>query len=959
MVLIAFYASWSCDYWLEASELHARDLGTARSIRFRPFTAFATSDPAYDTRGSDACITVPSLRVKIDALVRSTNRKRADAWAELLEFYLPRRLRYARDDQQKDGVPETIQEIITLPALLRRARSATDVDILGYLVVQQGRWEAVIWLVEALLDRCRTYKEENESSRQVPVPLWSGQEWSLNDLTVNPINVELPQPSLLSLDNLLAWDISQGEKKASSFERQGLGEIWQSLGCMILSAEDRSTEDPGYQAIMSLVLDVLSQIHHINALPPTIYNYAAAKDKSVVQRPPTLYLLSARIMTMLSDVAWKKHWISEMALAKEYGYNLPPARVQPKLLHVGTEVWLELVLWTCVEGGWITEAAWIVSEMERRKSDKALQWSVISWDDICKRKAPDLDWTAILKLQIDKARLNQSTGIGIANSGTQEVDMGPRTISREVILAIIDGLVNRSSTKADIYGDRVVDVQRYIKNCKNLLERHHSRLGNDHLNAVLLRTIETAVLQDQSFSGALSRILDLYTETIRDPDSILESDFQTQETGLDLSAARLGLLHRILFYYSDSGNFQGSLQTLRDIQNIVDANRNLYIQEFADELRDRLRQGHEDSSLAENFQTLSSPMLYPRIPVHVLARLLDFVADNKFADLGQWLMHNEDIDGGIIEAHMYDEPNLQPALLRFATATADNELLTRVLERLQPPLSGFILHPLLRCQVVTNKWNAVENILGHFRDTPELSWSPIDTMALAAAILKTLHSPQRSIHLNRAFGILKDVLQGRYDPAQSPSRLFDPSYIQKANQLKRILRSVPEGSFHNIASDSAREAGRFSNLVPISARAFNILLDAIVEQFGCAAGRILWQRWCLDPEETTPRANYFSAGRDSRDEKVVTPTIYMLRTIVRPLAQKLRQHRASSSNGEANATMKDAADMNAPIPTSISEEDQSLVSWAIPLYQKFGMDRKAINRELPGAIYVRKDRKPP
>ena len=927
---------------------------------FLPRAPLATSDGPQNTQVIHSSSPKPLPRAEIDTLLRSPSRKRADAWVELLDTYLPKRLRRSNGDvRQPEDDAEFRQDIDTLPALLAKARAITRRDLFSFLVADQGRWEAVIWLMEAMLEKCHNYKEEDEPYQEHPTPLWMDERRSLNELTLKPFNVELPHKSRRPLAHLLAWESSQDGSNASSVGRHCLGEIWQSLGCMILLAEDRSVEDPSYQAIMSLVLDILSQMHHINAVPPNMYNYTSSKDSSVVQRPPTLYLLSARIMTVLSDVAWKKHWLSEMAKAKEYGYELPPARVQPQLPRVGAEVWLEFVLWACVEGGWITEAARVVSEMENRKSDRNRKWSVISWDDVCRNMAPKLEWTAILKLQIDKARLNQSTGIGIANSGTSSVDMGVRTVSREVILAIMDGISNRPSTRPDTYGDPVTEVQQHLKNCRHLLERHQSRLGSNHFNTFTLRTIESAVLANQASLGTLSSIININPIIAGALDSAVQSDRQLGENGMDPSAAILGLLHRMLFHFSDSGNFEGSLQTLRDIQSIIDANRNVYIEEFANELRERLLQGQEDSNTGENLQKRPPLLLHPQIPVYALARLLDFVAENKFTDLGQWLMHNNDVDGGIIHSHMFDDPNLQPALLRFATANADDTLLTQVLEHLQPPLSGSILRPLLRCQIVLNKWNAVEVILRHFRDAPELSWASSDAMAIAAAILKMLHSTRRSSHLGRAFGIIKDMLQGRYDPPQSPSRLFDPSHLQRANQLKRILHSVPGQPFEDIGCDAARERGRYSNITEIPPRAFNILLEAVVEQQGCAAGQALFQRWCLDPAESCPRMNDFPIEIEDRDEKVVIPTVYMLRTVVRPLAQRIRQQRAQSSPRDTSAAHTEGANNLATLNSCISDEDRSVIRWAVPLYRKFGMDGKAINKELPGAMRMFKQKEPP
>ena len=934
-----------------------RCLGSTGRPKLRPIASFAVHATGHGMKDPKQSPRNSNLVLKVDALAHSPGRRNQGAWAELLETYLPKRLRKTYEGTENTEDNTVIeQDISALPTLLAQARYIAEVDLLSYIGIHQGRWEATIWLVESMLEKCQDYQQGDEPSRQLRLPSWPFEARTLNELTANAIDVELPEAIDVPLDDLFNWDARRSKAGASSVARQCLGEILQSLGCMVLQAEDQSAGDPNYQAIMSLVLDILAQMHHVNVMPANLYNYTPAKDESVVQRPPTIYLLSARIMAVLSDVAWKKHWIAEMARAKELGYDLPPARVEPLLPRVGAEVWLDLILWICVEGGWVKEAAWIISEMEKRKTDRNSQWSVISWDDICQTKAPDLEWTAMLKLQLEKSRLNQSTGIEIANRGTSSVEMGQRRVSREVVLAILDGITNRPSTNVEVYGDRVMKVQQNMRNCKNLLERHNLKLGRGHLNSLILRTIESASLRTESSLSVLSRILD--TNPVLDSASDTSAQLDTSPEGdrLDFSAAMLGLLHRILYMYSECGNFQGSLQALRDIQNLIDGNRNVYIREFANELKERLRRGQEDSGLTGNLQSRTSPLLHPQIPVHVIARLLDFVAENKFAELGHWLIHNEDIDGGIIQAHMYDDSSLQPALLRFATATKDNELLTRVLERLQPPLSGFILHPLLRCQVALNKWNAVEDILKHFHATPELSWSPSDAMAIAAAIVKPQPSTARRNWLGRAFGMLKDLLQGNYDPPQSASQRFDPSRMQKANQLKRILRSVPGKPFDNLTFEPARETGRYSNVVEVPARAFNVLLEAIVEQHGSAAGKAFWQRWCLHPSETTLRVDNFPIGLEQRTEKVVIPTIYMLRTVVRPLAQRLREHKAESNATSTNSTEQNESPAKTVADPPTSHGDQELIEWAVSMYRAFGLNNKAINGEMPGAIKYSKER---
>ena len=112
---------------------------------------------------------------------------------------------------------------------------------------------------------------------------------------------------------------------------------------MILQAADRSAEDPDYTVIMSHVFLILGHLHRINAFPDSIYNYAPPVDSTVLQRPPTLHLLSRRIMSTLSDIEWGLKWKEMTTDALSQGFELPKASVQPKIREFGPELWLELV----------------------------------------------------------------------------------------------------------------------------------------------------------------------------------------------------------------------------------------------------------------------------------------------------------------------------------------------------------------------------------------------------------------------------------------------------------------------------------------------------------------------------------------------------------------------------------------------------------------------------------------
>jgi len=810
-----------------------------------------------------------------------------------------------------------------------------------------------MWMVQSLLQQASDHMRLSEQRRQLPQSFLVPDGLTLTDITEekNPMALaaHLRRPTTsrrrINMDNLAV---------VSDMETTGqlcMGQVWQSLGSMILRAEDRTLRDPSYHTIMSHVQQVLAEMHHTNALPASLYNYDPAKDLSVVQRPPTLFLLSARIMSVLSDVAWKKYWAEETVKAEDYGFQLPPARAQPLLPHVGAEVWLELVLWACVEGGWITEAAWIVSEIQKRKGDPNMRWSVISWEGICQVKAPELTWTAILKLQIDKSRLNHITGIRIANSGTSSIEMGIRTVSQEVILTIIDGIINTSSCDTSAFGNSVADVYQSIADCRELLKRNQVDAAADDLNAIILRILESSGSDTEASPSSLQRLLSRRLKQFQYQGAGTESALHAQES-IDQSAAILGLSHRMLDSFARQSNLQGSLQALANIQNIIDANRDTYIQEFASDLRERLRKGEEGQDLIAKDSQRGPTSLRPQIPIHALVSLLELITNSKYLDLGRWLLFNDDIDGGIIDHRLYSNPNLQPSLLHFATLTGDDELLNRVLQYLQPPLSELVLHSLLRCQIVLGKWDAVQRFLEHFKRTPGMSWIPSDVTAIAASIFQMSQSPSDQDQvIMQAKAILKRLLEGKYNPPRDASQLPNFTFVQSANQLARILKSIPGNTYHDvIAEESVSSSGQLHNIIEIPASAFNIPLEAIVECHGCAAGKDFWERWCSEPGSAAP---YEVTGlrEAGRHERVVVPELYMLRNVLRPIAQKMREACSISQQSDDSSCAVD----NRP---TLLKDDLELLQWGVSMYEKFGLSSKSINNaELPGVFGRLKDAK--
>lgn len=912
------------------------------------------------------------LPLEVKSLISSPRRLKPAAWAPVIESYLPPNLRLGSKNIAEEVIQhEVLRPIYTLPEVLSMARSYCKADLLSYIGVYQERWEVVIWLVKAMMKNYHGHREMERRSSQLPPLVWRTVDQSLTEVTDNAIQVDPPQPSAvspeqnswygrLSLDQYTRPYNSDHWDNTHILWRKGLGQIWQSLGTMIVQAADRPAEDPSYSAIMFHVFQILGHLHRINAFPDSIYNYAPPTDPTVLRRPPTLHLLSRRIMSTLSDVEWGIQWEETITKAMSQGYELPKASVQPRLREFGPELWLDLVLWACVEGSWISEGAWIVSEMERRSASKDTQWSTISWQEICEMKAPKLDWTSILRLEIDKIRLNQVGGIGIATGTNLNVEMGTRTVSREVVLALMDGLFNDPNSTAAGLGMTTVQLRRSIIACKSLLDRNHLELDGNFMDAAILRIFES--FEDvKEQPGSLSRLLDLRSTEVKRVTRNSSTKNPAEEQEIDDSATVLGLRYRNLGRLSIDGNLQGSLETFRKIQSTFDAQRERKILAFADELKERLGRGDDVSDLIGDKEDYGALIQPPQIPLSALVPFIDLITNSRLFDLGHWLLLNEDIDGGLMDHAMYSDQNLQPALLRFGTATSNSRLLTKILVELKTPLSEPVVHALLRFQVVLGKWTAVEELLEYLKNTSDMAWKPTDATTIAKAVLQMEHDPSDNTNADsvlRGLYIIQNLVNGKYNTRADPSQLLpDFSQTRMANQLGRILQTLP-GSFSKITTRPAGQDLRAHASAEITPNAFNVILETMVDCYGSSAGKKLWDQWCRAPD-IRKREQQSRRSSLGKLERVVTPTLYMLRSVLRPLLETRRllhtamkeeliekkKSKTATSNSQEDPSL--AAANEKP---QLSGEDQRILDWGISMYKKFGLSEKDINGEIPGSF---------
>lgn len=912
-----------------------------------------------------------------------------EAWAALLDPYLPIDLRIGKATLWESCQNNASTQNVLL--ILEKARSGypLSLDLLSYVGIHQKRWDVVTWLAKALLRLDADSLAERKQLENTQITSWPNLEMGLDSLTNCPIwaddiiqSVEATNANLEKLTEL--------ELLPEANTKKGTGQVLQSLGCMILQAADQLREEASSsKVITSYVFQILAHMHHTSALPNSIYRYIQAIDPFAIQKPPTLNLLSYRIMTILSDAAWNAHETEIVSAATKTGARYPykdhdPTRatLQPHVREVSISIWLDLILWCCIEGGWVMEAAWIISEIGRWENEKQLKWSVMKWDSLKKLATAKVSLRLNMEQSIAKSRVNQiAGGIGIAGHGGEPppIDVPPHTISREVIMALVDGLANLSFN-----GNSSKAIQEYICICKRLLATDGFDLEPHILNSIIVRMLQSGCVDMMHEPDIVEQILQVAPLSLRGIEKSISLSCGSRaflDLGITTSAACIGLLHLTLFSNTVLGNLQGALRIFHKLQTSIDDNSKHVLSAFITDLvRQRGRKLDEQSGPAGRADSI---LLFSTIPVNVLAEFLDLVTHAKLFDLGRWLFYSSDVDGPTIPRELYSEPNLQPAILRFAMATADTQLEARITERLKTPVSLHILRALLHFQVAAGKWRHVEEIFIYLRDRTGTSWRPLDVMQIAKEILRMERDARQPELISKAFALLQKCFSGEFRPLRNQARSSVLPEVQRMNQIFRMLKTCP-GRLAQLTSPYSNIIGRPNAQTSIPTSIFNTLLEGVVESNGSAAGKALWDLWCRNPSDhgsTSPRHTRGHADW-GESQKVVQPNLLTLQIILRPIIQAgiyvniAKKHKLEklstaqptmppewehafgydalvfpNTNITGNSEGQTAISSN---PLIILQTDRDILDWGKKMFEGLGLSSTEIENEIPSYLRQRK-----
>jgi len=899
-------------------------------------------------------------------------------WLALLEPYLPTEL---RSPKSSPFLKIGSRFAFVIPNLLRRARDETNIDLLSYLGVDQGRWKAVLWIVTTLIRPVTARAAELN-----PTPLTSQVHWEndipLDDVTQAPVwadhnvkkkKLENNKPSSL---HALIGRAARSSGISDTAQDLAVRQIWQSLGSMILQSADLP-EDKS-RTVMSNVHQMIAYLHHVGAVPDTIYNYPYAIDPSVPQRPPTLYLLSARILTTLSDAVWRAQ---EEAISTEAaavgaqfpykGFGSPSLRYSPRVRDLDHAVWVELILWSCLESGYVAEGAWLLNEMGRRRGDD--RWFTIQWSAL---QEPRSDETAKdVREGWFSSTFFKNHLIGINEGYSVEkplLEMGPRTISTEAVVALIDGLLSTVRVGFGSTGNTPGQVQDQIYSLKAILERDNFNLPPRVWNSVTIRLLESQEMAPEMDPASLERVLALAPTTLRDCKiGGLQADPKSApsviENVFNQSNAMLGLLHRTLHAFALQGNIRAARRVYTRIQSYIINRRTDTDPAVITNLRRSMHTG--DESIYFDAEVSDITDYFPDVPETVLAAFIDLVTDAKAYDFGRWLLYSDETGSPVVR--FFTSATVAPALLRFAAATADSDLLNKVTSALVVPLPESIIRTMFHCHIALSDWDGVETLLLYLKDERKLGWSATEAAALARAVM--LLDNDVSVEkesFNKAKVILRKLLHGYYNTTQLAYERRDNSQVDLLGHLIRIFRTIP-GVLGELCQDLPDNPALQLRSVDIPVNAFNILLDAAVSTNGSFEGRRMWHMWCREPASLS--GNRKSHGTDSiprcagpaitavsvdgdqlkqvEPRGIVQPNLTTLRTILQAAIVERKASTEVAARYFGNSLDEPGSKQ---LPTYRAYRPTEILDWGSGLFRRFGLRETSIDAELGGHLYRQK-----
>ncbi|KAL2827018.1 hypothetical protein BDW59DRAFT_144553 [Aspergillus cavernicola] len=938
-------------------------------------------------------------------------------WISLLGRYLQPSVRRSSGDAATPSVHggssemtrELFVQSVKLANLLFHARKKADLDLLAHRGFKLNDWPAVYVLFNRLLDAAEKLRDVSLPPQKGSIGDWaSGSHLSLDQLTAqgvsspplsSQVSTELLVPKLATLDALTERPFAQ------YYCASIMAEVWQGLGSIVLDAADASPNES--KLAMSYVYRILARIHHSGIVSDRVYKYITPSSYQATFRPPGMQLLSPRIMDVLSDAAWLEHEAEVAAKAAATGKESPFFPVNWGIKELGHEIWLEFILWCCVEHGHIKEGSQLVDQMKTRTGDMA--WNFQSWKPYLR------DEESIRNTRIDREvswrrpdsvdtmpNPRKRNGPPLPFHG-----LGKRTISVEVVTALLDNLPNLSYLGMGSKGLPADALLHHISVLKFAIAPKISESKflptSKATNWFTTRVIESGTLIPEvdprtfdSFLRVTPCVVPPWSSDMCPVDEHSLAQLLPSQLYDDTSAFA-GLIEYNLRNLSRQRLCGDALETFSMLQTIIDTSKIRRVDEF---FSSRMEQPSEGTGSLPSLRPFDSSI--PQLSCVTLADLLDLVTISRAFAFGEWLLFSDDIDGPTVSPNAYGNQALAPSILRFAGATKNNALGEAVIQSLTGPISLNTHRAIMNFRISMHQWGFVVPMLRFIRDHRAKSWAHSNITAIAAEIIRLDHALHHQQHnpasttttsdiesdLTHAKDILYRILFREFH--ESPYRKPNDPYFQDRviAGMVRLFCYISSPSLHKIVGAvSSNRSIPFTRFPYIPPTAFHLIIAAIAETQGSAAARSIYKRVCVtaaSPESRhlekggirrfyLSRKRYMTEGdphfdaRYSREleKKMVLPNPNTVRVIVQAAAREYEAATTSLKKGlgmiNPYSSVPETALQTEPPPGSprkhfpsleaLQEASESLI-FCCKRFEVFGMSDHEIALEVGEDIYL-------
>lgn len=809
--------------------------------------------------------TRPSLAGRIPLPVQD-ERAHIEHWLHVFDPFLPHHLQRSHvntADPSATSTPTAATDVAVTPTDLAYFLVAAQYyshNILSHLALQEQRWDTVVWIAKKLVgDGSPSVHNLMKLEPFANAILPEQQNLSLDELTGAALRIKLARPpstpstaSGYDMDDITS--IPDTNDARQRLVKRALGQIWRTLGSTILLAtEDTQSE---YAMLMPRVLEILAHLHHLDLIPASVYAHKPELDNYALQQPPTLHVLSSKILTALSDAQWRAHEesvkVATERLNASYflGHEIPGSRYKVQVTEVAPELWLELVLWSCVHGGWTLDGSAILEEIALYQGERP--WGLTSWKELLQAEQEEQT----------HAHASQK-GWGLfgkreqAVSETEQRARLQRKISSEVVAAIVDGLVNNVRLGVGVRGTTPELLVERIKTLKSLLDRNSLSLGSTTWDSIMSRMLESGSIVPEKRPEMLLSVLDLASGFGSEVSAVNASTKATSTEAkppyfFEPSTVPISLLHRTMRSFLQNGDIAGAMNTLQRLQELTDQNKKKSLEDFFEILKSvPLREAEPFTS---PLARIEFPSFETQLPVPLLAKLLDLVTDANMYDLGRWLLFSEELDGPLIRPETHRNFAMAAAVIRFGTMAGEHELVMKIVQMTSTSVAGKapgepVQHRmphefftgLLCSQIKLHRWRSVQGMQDYVLES---------------------RSFQVKAQIVAQFGAELLRLRGRSESDQSAQREARTAFTNMMFGWEELILKNMRNELHCILGILSWIDGEWkgycSRFLAFSAQHriklltedFNKLLSGVLDGYGSLKGREMVDKWCYRPPRT-------------------------------------------------------------------------------------------------------------